>query len=58
MGTHLPTKGLIGSDGGIMLKYTINSEANLGKQIQSSLRLMSVSIPNVMYCIYDVCVVF
>ena len=41
-----------------MLKYTINSEANLGKQIQSSLRLMSVSIPNVMYCIYDVCVVF
>ena len=30
---------------------------NLGKQIQTSLRLISVSLSNVLYCIYDVSVV-
>ena len=29
----------------------------LGKQIQTSLRLISVSLSNVLYCIYDVSVV-
>ena len=29
----------------------------LGKQIQTSLRLISVSLSNVFYCIYDVSVV-
>ena len=58
MRTHLPTKGLVGTHGGIMLKYTLVRKADLGKQIHTSLRLISVSISNVMYCIYDVCVVF
>ena len=30
---------------------------SLGKQIQTSLRLISVSLSNVLYCIYDVSVV-
>ena len=29
----------------------------IGKQIQTSLRLISVSLSNVLYCIYDVSVV-
>ena len=35
----------------------IQNNSLLGKQIQTSLRLISVSLSNVLYCIYDVSVV-
>ena len=35
----------------------INCEREKGKQIQTSLKLISVSLSNVLYCIYDVSVV-
>ena len=38
-------------------KEHLLGRVNLGKQFQTSLRLISVSLSNVLYCIYDVSVV-
>ena len=41
----------------IKLPFAIKTFILSGKQIQTSLRLISVSLSNVLYCIYDVSVV-
>ena len=40
-----------------MAKVKFKGQAHLRKQIETSLRLISVSLSNVLYCIYDVSVV-
>ena len=39
------------------LIVAFSGHTHLGKQIQTSLRLISVALSNVLYCIYDVSVV-
>ena len=42
---------------GVIQSIRVYKSHQEGKQIQTSLRLISVSLSNVLYCIYDVSVV-